>query len=175
MSTDSTELTADMRNELVNHPLWEFALSLYAHPGVEAACLRLQDNAGMDICELLWRCWLERHGLAPADDVEPQLYRVRAWQCDMTYPLRRRRRDLKPLIGPRPELARLRQALKEAELLAEKEALRQLQQLALQGLGVRPGRHGDAAWTSRIARQAQGDTRAISNDLSTIAKYLHGA
>ncbi|MCK1787400.1 TIGR02444 family protein, partial [Pseudomonas sp. TNT11] len=32
--------------------LWSFALSTYARPGVEAACLRLQEQ-GADVCLLL--------------------------------------------------------------------------------------------------------------------------
>lgn len=175
MSTDSTELTAKMRSDLINHPLWEFALALYARPGVEAACLRLQDNAAMDVCELLWCCWLERNGLALAGDAEQQLSRVRAWQSDITYPLRRQRRALKAIVSTTPELARLRQTIKDAELLAEQQALRQLQQLTLQGLGVRPLRHSDAPWIIRIAKQAQGDAQAIKDDLSTLAEYLMSA
>ncbi|HSH48025.1 MAG TPA: TIGR02444 family protein [Halomonas sp.] len=164
-----------MRSKLADRPLWEFALALYARPGVEAACLRLQDSAGLDVCELLWLCWLARHGLAPADDVGQHLEPVRAWQRDMTYPLRRQRRALKARVGSVPELARLRQAIKEAELLAEREALRQLQELARQGLGVRPLKLGDAPWTSCMAKRAQGDARSVRHDLDTLAKQLRSA
>lgn len=175
MSNDSTELTANMRSELADHPLWDFALTLYARPGVEAACLRLQDKAGLDVCELLWLCWLERHGLAPAGDVVQHLDPVRTWQREMTYPLRRQRRALKTIVSANPELARLRQTIKDAELLAEQEALRQLQQLTHQGRGVRALQDSDAAWIRRTARQAQGDAQANSNDLSTLAKQLRCA
>jgi uncharacterized protein (TIGR02444 family) len=175
MSNDSTELTANMRSELADHPLWEFALSLYARPGVEAACLRLQDNGGMDVCELLWCCWLERHGLTLTDDAEQQLEQVRAWQREMTYPLRRQRRALKAIVSTTPELARLRQTIKDAELLAEQEALRQLQQLTHRGLGVRALQDSDASWITRIAKQVQGDTQTISNDLGALAKHLRCA
>lgn len=173
MSTDSTELTTEMRNVLANNSLWEFALSLYACPGVEAACLRLQDNAGMDVCELLWSCWLEHHGLTLADDVEQRLSQVRAWQRDMTYPLRRQRRVLKAAVNATPELAQLRLTIKNAELLAEQEALRQLQQLAHQEQTIRQLQHSDAPWIIRIARNVQGDTGTLTNDLGILMEHLY--
>ena len=43
--------------------LWDFAQRLYARPGVESACLHLQE-AGADVCLLLCGAWLERHGIA---------------------------------------------------------------------------------------------------------------
>lgn len=47
--------------------LWNFALHLYARPGVEAACLALQDE-GADVCLLLCGAWLEagRAGVTPS-------------------------------------------------------------------------------------------------------------
>ena len=43
--------------------LWSFALSTYARPGVEAACLRVQEQ-GADVCLLLCGAWLEQRGVA---------------------------------------------------------------------------------------------------------------
>lgn len=108
--------------------LWRFAGALYAQPGVDEACLRLQDEAGLDVCELLWLCWLERSGRAPG--MLEELEQVRAWQRHYTWALRRLRRELKPVCATLPRLAALRETIKRAELEAEHETLRRLAELA---------------------------------------------
>lgn len=168
MTHDSTELTPHMRRELDNHPLWDFALALYARPGVETACLRLQDDAGLDVCELLWLCWLSYHGLTLTEQADSLLEPVRAWQRDMTYPLRRQRRALKPLCDEAPELGKLRQTIKQAELQAEQEALRQLETLTRRGLAVRVLKSGDADWTAHAINQARKEAQTIRRDLDTL-------
>ncbi|WP_084671450.1 TIGR02444 family protein [Modicisalibacter ilicicola] len=123
--------------------LWNYALVLYARRHVADACLALQDDHGLDVCELLWVCWLASRGMAPAEDAGRALEGVRGWQREVTRPLRAQRRALKPLARDRPDIARLRQTIKEAELLAEREALNRLQALAEAGLGVRQALPGD--------------------------------
>ncbi|NAW13406.1 TIGR02444 family protein [Halomonas marinisediminis] len=120
-----------LRARLVDEPLWPFALALYAQEGVEAACLQLQDDAGADVCELLWRCWLLQHGAVPQPDCESALVEVRRWQRDVTLPLRRLRRELKAAAGSLEGVARLRDTLKQAELQAERETLTRLEALAM--------------------------------------------
>lgn len=86
--------------------------------------LELQDEAGIDIPELLFYCWLERrheHLTAPA-----QLEVIRHWQARFTIPLRSMRRELKPLLEHDPQLANMRNAIKKAELESEREVLRSL-------------------------------------------------
>ncbi|WP_110669432.1 TIGR02444 family protein [Salinicola halophilus] len=111
--------------------LWSFALERYARPGAEALCLDLQDTHGLDVCELLWAAWLAERGLAVADDAPVRLEPIRHWQSDMTQALRERRRALKPLTAATPSLEALRQALKRAELEAERETLRRLETLSM--------------------------------------------
>lgn len=132
MNDDSTEMTAVMRARLSRAPLWEFALALYGRPGVEAACLVLQDEAGVDVCELLWRCWLLQHGARPGARVEAGVAEVRRWQQEITVPLRRLRRRLKPEARVHSGVAELRKTLKRAELEAERETLGRLERLALE-------------------------------------------
>lgn len=134
MTHDSTQLPDALRARLCQAPLWEFALALYGRDGVEAACLSLQDEAGVDVCELLWHCWLYRHGLTC--EVPPDA--VRHWQRDVTAPLRRLRRALKAEARADEGVAELRRTLQQAELQAEREALSRLQRLALSGAGIRP-------------------------------------
>ena len=134
MTHDSTQLPDALRARLRRDPLWEFALALYGRDGVEEACLTLQDEAGLDVCELLWHCWLYRHGLTSEADPDT----VRHWQRDVTAPLRRLRRALKAEARQDTGVAELRQTLKQAELQAEREALSRLQRQALKGCGIRP-------------------------------------
>ncbi|WP_435639736.1 TIGR02444 family protein [Carnimonas bestiolae] len=106
------------------HSLWTFAVALHALPGQEQQMLELQDNAGIDIPELLFYCWLERrheHLRTPA-----QLEEIRRWQQRFTVPLRLMRRELKPLLERSPPLATMRNAIKSAELESERETLRRL-------------------------------------------------
>lgn len=107
--------------------LWEYALARYAQPGIEPLCLALQDAHGWDICELLWIAWLTGRGREPD---APALAPVRSWQREMTWPLRERRRALKAQVAAEPRLQALRQALKQAELESEREALARLEILA---------------------------------------------
>ncbi|MCG7599511.1 TIGR02444 family protein [Halomonas sp. McH1-25] len=123
MSDDSTQL-------------WAYALSLYGRTGVAQACLTLQDEAGADVCELLWACWLFQRGLHPAEDIATHLAEVRDWQSHYTYPLRAQRRALKPIALHDENVAQLRETIKRAELLAEREALARLARLAEPGRGV---------------------------------------
>ncbi|MGM0694422.1 MAG: TIGR02444 family protein [Pseudomonadota bacterium] len=128
MNHDSTQLPTVLRARLLDAPLWEFALALYGRDGVESACLVLQDEAGVDVCELLWHSWLYHHGLTCAECLDP----VHRWQRRVTAPLRRLRRDLKPEASQHASVAALRRTLQQAELQAEREALSRLESLALE-------------------------------------------
>ncbi|HSP57085.1 MAG TPA: TIGR02444 family protein [Halomonas sp.] len=125
---DSTELQAVLRARLETRPLWDFALALYGREGIEHACLTLQDEAEVDVCELLWHCWLYHGGVML--QAEPAgLAEVRHWQAEITRPLRQLRRTLKGEATRRPAIAKLRQTLKHAELEAERDTLARLEQL----------------------------------------------
>ncbi|WP_189466829.1 TIGR02444 family protein [Litchfieldella qijiaojingensis] len=135
MNSDSTSLSDTLRPRLAADRLWDFALALYARPGVEAACLRLQDEAGVDVCELLWHCWLYHHGLMVTGEPEG-LVEIRRWQREVTVPLRQLRRTLKAEAQQKRGVADVRQHLKHAELAAERETLSRLQTLAEHGNGI---------------------------------------
>ncbi|WP_104203182.1 TIGR02444 family protein [Billgrantia saliphila] len=137
MNEDSTATTKALWPQLATDPLWDFALSFYARPGVEAACLLLQDEAGVDVCELLWHCWLHRHGLRLVE-APPELAAIRRWQEEVTVPLRGLRRRLKAEAIRSAGVAHVREQLKQAELAAERETLARLQRLAEQGSGLSP-------------------------------------
>ncbi|RUR30447.1 TIGR02444 family protein [Vreelandella andesensis] len=114
-------------------PLWDFALTFYAQPGVEQACLVLQDSAGVDVCELLMHSWLYQYGLQATPSALTVERKAREhWQLSVTAVLRQLRRDLKPQAAESEGIAQLRKTLQQAELQAERENLQRWQQWILQ-------------------------------------------
>ena len=129
---------ADMQS---HEPFWDFSLRIYAQQGVSAACLKLQDEFGVDINLLLYCCWLgscgselDEHALRRALDFSA------VWAAEVVHPLRRARRWMKDEAGAGGEVDRearlaLRERIKAAELAAE-----QMQQVTLAKWGVPGGR-----------------------------------
>ncbi|OAE12099.1 TIGR02444 family protein [Pseudomonas simiae] len=110
--------------------LWSFALSTYARPGVEAACLRLQDQ-GADVCLLLCGAWLERRGVALEPERIQALQQVALpWQKNVVEPLRQMRAQWRAMAQQDLPLAALRERVKSLELEAERELLARLEVLA---------------------------------------------
>jgi uncharacterized protein (TIGR02444 family) len=123
---DSTRL-----QRLQQIPLWDFALALYAKPGVEAACLTLQEEAELDVCELLFHCWLYSCGLeAKLPAAACQREQRRLWQSQVTQVLRGLRNDLKASAAASKSVTALRETIKKAELMAERENLQRWQEWA---------------------------------------------
>lgn len=114
-------------------PLWDFALAFYAEPGIESACLTLQDTLDVDVCELLMHSWLFVHGLEalPCALVVQREERNR-WQREITQVLRHLRRILKPQALQNPSITNLRKTIQQAELQAERENLQRWQTWAMQ-------------------------------------------
>lgn len=86
------------------NPFWDYALELYRRPGVEGACLELQERHGLDVNVVLLCCWLGSRGAA-AD--EATLRRIaeaaEGWRAGFIEPLRAVRGRLKAeLADPRP-------------------------------------------------------------------------
>ena len=110
--------------------LWSFALSTYARPGVEAACLRLQEQ-GADVCLLLCGAWLERRGVALTLERTQALRQIaEPWQSQVVEPLRQVRRQWRAVAQQDEPLAALRERVKALELEAERELLTRLATLA---------------------------------------------
>lgn len=154
-------------------PLWRFALEFYALPGVAEACLTLQDEAGLDVIQLLAATYADlilRRPLAVEDVAE--LHRQTAeWRTATALPLREIRRVLKPPRDGFPEERQLlREKVKAAELLAEQI------QLAMTGqwLGQREPRPGlpmQEVLGLLLKNEAgqQGSERTIGIALSALA------
>lgn len=98
-----------------NHSFWRFSLAFYEVERVQEICLRLQDEAGLDVNRLLFACWLGALGRRAVAE-HPLWQRVAVWQQDIIQPLRQLRR-----AQPKEREAqrRLRRLMQEVELKAE--------------------------------------------------------
>jgi uncharacterized protein (TIGR02444 family) len=105
---------------------WTFSVAVYGKPGVEAACLALQDGLGLDANILLLCCWGAAAG-APAlggRSLGAAFDAVRPWRERAVTPLRDIRRDLKRPVSGIADAQReaLRRRVAELELEAERTA-----------------------------------------------------
>jgi uncharacterized protein (TIGR02444 family) len=103
---------------------WAFALQIYAEPGVAEACLRLQEEAGIDVVMFLMATFaVARRGilLAPSD-IQEMDEACRRWRELVVQPLRALRMALKSGPSPAPSSATecLRTQIKTSELFAER-------------------------------------------------------
>jgi uncharacterized protein (TIGR02444 family) len=136
---------------------WEFSLRTYAGPKVADACLKLQDDYGVDVNLLLYCCWLgtRRRALEP-ELLERALEFSRPWADNVVAPLRHARRWLKshdsaPLTTQTVTL--LRDRFKVLELAGER-----LQQHALEALSA----------------ESDGDSAAGGSDLTATLGNVRG-
>ena len=79
---------------------WNFSLGFYARSGVAEACLRLQDEAGVDVNVMLYLLFLAANGkridLSAHERIEAA---VGEWRDAIVRPLRDVRRRLKSNVG----------------------------------------------------------------------------
>lgn len=104
---------------------WLAALDAYARPGVEAACLALQDDYGLDVIAILTLGWVaaRRIGLSDAG-LDAVVAAARPWQDGVVKPLRELRRRLKSEDDP--GMVRVYDSLKQSELEAERSEMEAL-------------------------------------------------
>ncbi len=86
-----------MSDSLPDHPFWNYSLRLYARPGVSEACLRLQDEHGLDVNLVLFCIWagLAGPGRLTRDELNAAIARGSQWQTNVVEPIRTIRRTLK--------------------------------------------------------------------------------
>ena len=112
--------------------LWNYCLNLYARPGVEPACLRLQDQ-GLDVCLLLCAAWLQQRGIACTEARMAQLKDcAEPWQREVVQPLRQLRTQWREAAAHDESLAVMRSQIKALELEAERTLLRRLEEVSQQ-------------------------------------------
>jgi uncharacterized protein (TIGR02444 family) len=119
--------------EFPSHTFWDYSLRLYSQPGVEEACLTLQDEFDLDVNIVLFCLWAGGEGpgqLTPAEMAEV-IARGGQWQREVVRRLRHIRRTLKKDdLGATTELVEIfRPRAQMLELAAE-----HVQQLLLAGL-----------------------------------------
>ncbi len=107
-------------DDFPDNPFWDFSLALYREPGVEEACIGLQDRLGLDVNLLLYACWIAATGRGglECDDWTRLIGDTAAWRNQVVEPLRAVRRHLKGR-GDMPDAAALRERVKALELDAE--------------------------------------------------------
>lgn len=160
-------------------PHWDFSLAVYMTPGVDDACINLQDQYGVDINVLLIALWatcersveVDAARIAELDHISAEL------RTSVIKPLRNARRWMKTVdLGPDKELAR--NAVKKAELAAE-----QLQLGLLAGLveewpsqTVHPG--GVSSTAQAVVAyfsEHSGSSAKLDNSLSLTARVARAA
>ena len=166
-----------------DHALWRFSLRVYGAEGVEAACLRLQDDHGADVNLVLFCCWLGAAGYGRVAD--PLLRSARAaaahWHGRAVAPLRALRRSLKH--DPAPLAAAAAEPVRRKVMAAELEAERALQTLLfalasdLDRAAMAPARRADAAANieSYLAMTGTEIDDAVRSDVRTVVAAAAGA
>jgi len=114
-------------------PFWRFSLRFYRNPEVAAACIVLQDEAGVDVnilFFLLWNATMKRSFSVPViADLDE---RIGAWRNATVIPLRELRRALKspPKVVDPGAAEAFRTRIKGAELEAERLQQQTMYELA---------------------------------------------
>ena len=111
--------------------LWNFALSFYAKPAVADSCVLLQDQHNANVCLLIGLHWLDARGhVLSTTDLENLSAHTCRWHEEIIEPLRHLRRTLKqPYENYKKDEVQeqLRDSIKQAELLAEKKLLMEIE------------------------------------------------
>jgi uncharacterized protein (TIGR02444 family) len=140
-----------MTTQTPEESLWRFSLAVYGRPGVDAACIDLQDRLGADVNLLLLALWAGAVcGTRLADaELERLKSEAAAWHHPVVAPLRGVRRHLKGVEGAEA----FRQTIKAAELEAER-----LEQIRLcRASGLRPAAADWGAAEANLRRLVQND------------------
>jgi uncharacterized protein (TIGR02444 family) len=82
--------------------LWDFSVATYSRPGVQQACLSLQDRMGVDVNILMYCCW---HGALTRDGLSTLLADLAPWQNNIVSGLRSVRRKLKLMLNDLAEFS----------------------------------------------------------------------
>jgi uncharacterized protein (TIGR02444 family) len=79
---------------------WDYSVALYGRPGVEAACIELQQRHRIDVNLVLLCLWLAERGTALDDEALARLcHAADRWQVEVVRPLRTLRRRLKARLA----------------------------------------------------------------------------
>lgn len=159
-------MSATKSSDAAVEALWAFCVAVYDRPGVEEACLKLQDAYGTDVPLLLAALWsaVEGPGVLGADDLAALDRCVAPWRENVVQPLRRSRRWMKA-TGHADDP--VRGLVKRTELEAERREL----ELIAAWLSAWRGKVGDAQaavttfqrWAGCAEADLQGLTAAVQD------------
>ena len=116
-------MAAQFATESGDNPLWEFALTFYARPGVQQTLLSLQNDAGMDVLLLLTALWLGKQQCLLPDSLAEAGDYFR-WREQVILPIRQACSHLNAEPLRSQQAVVLRKQLLQSELQAEQEAIR---------------------------------------------------
>ena len=139
-------------------PFWRFSLRFYARSKVSAACLALQDEAGVDVNLLLFLLFLAEHQRSvTAGDIARLDSSIAAWREEVVKRLRDLRRALKPGIGAIPTTVNetFRSQIKRLELESERIEQSVLEGFSADGIGSSSPSRTAAAAANVAAYEAQ--------------------
>ena len=143
------------------NPFWRFSLRTYRAPGVQQACLALQERCGADVNLLLFCGWVGSDGRALDEaSLRSAVGRVGHWQSEVIAPLRLARRGLKRQVAD-DAVAALAASLRKRVLTLELE-LERVEQSLLAELA--------AQWAPTAHRLPPG--QAIAGNLAGYLELL---
>jgi uncharacterized protein (TIGR02444 family) len=120
----SSQTSNSVGSRALDQELWQFMLAIYARPGVQAACLKLQEDCGIDIVLLLTWLRYTLPGRSPlgAREIAALKDYIGEWRARTVLPLRALRTDLRAggMSMPDESRAALREKIKALELGAER-------------------------------------------------------
>jgi uncharacterized protein (TIGR02444 family) len=138
-------------------PFWRFSLRFYARAKISAACLVLQDEAGVDVNLLLFLLFLAEHrrriGEAEVAELDSA---VLGWRDGVVKLLRSLRRALKTGVGEIPVTVSeaFRGQIKRLELESEHIEQSVLERFSTAQLGVSAASRLEAAQANLAAYEA---------------------
>jgi uncharacterized protein (TIGR02444 family) len=140
-------------------PFWNYSLMVYQRVGVADACIRLQDQYGLDVNVVLFCVWcgVEGPGRLDRSRLSASVEATRDWQRRAVVPLRGLRRHLKENPGPLD--AALVEAVRKSVAAAELEA-----------------EHAEQILLSRaiadLDQSARDEGAAVDAAIANLASYL---
>ncbi|VTU19447.1 TIGR02444 family protein [Variovorax sp. PBL-E5] len=160
--------------------LWDFSARLYAETGISSACLRLQDEHGIDVNLLMFAAWLGQvHGLSlDAAGVQAAVDATADWQSEVVMPIRALRRGLKGVAQriADPDVEAVRSRIQALELDAEQREQGRLEALRTRLPAARAEAAGSVLALANIAIlivcRAQPGGAAASRELGVFRSAL---
>lgn len=157
------------------HPFWQFSLRTYWKPGVEQACLSLQDRDGADVNILLLCCWAAASGRGALGTrtLRAAMSSAKRWQTEVIEPLRAVRRNLKQGFAgvPQETTAALRKKIGKVEIeceLAEQLLLALHGDALPQGIRTDAGRAAKTSIERYLACLGARPDKAAREDIATL-------